>query len=201
MSYSRPPTTVKAGRALTQSPSTSNPPGVLPVTLDTDIASTGNLGVVQVGTGLTISPAGILSATSSGSLVGNWTPVLSASGAGVIVLNVNNGKYSKVGQSVTCTFDMQVTSILGGSGSNTLKLTNLPFTSVAGTGYVGSLYFSYFENMDDNIDYISGSVIQSSTALDLWFTNQQAKSMTKLCQGTLKVGSRLVGSIEYISNM
>lgn len=67
MSYSRPPTTVKAGRALTQSPSTTNPPGVLPVTLDTDIATVTGLGVVQVGSGLAITALGVLSATGSSS--------------------------------------------------------------------------------------------------------------------------------------
>jgi hypothetical protein len=66
MSYSRPPTTVKAGRALTQSPATTNPPGVLPVTLDTDIATTSKLGVVQVGSGLAITALGVLSATGGG---------------------------------------------------------------------------------------------------------------------------------------
>jgi hypothetical protein len=63
MSYSRPPTTVKAGRALTQTPATTNPPGVLPVVLDTDIATTGALGVIQVGSGLSITPLGVLSVT------------------------------------------------------------------------------------------------------------------------------------------
>ena len=63
MSYSRPPTTVKAGRALTQSPAATNPPGVLPVTLDTDIATTSTLGVVQVGSGLAITALGVLSTT------------------------------------------------------------------------------------------------------------------------------------------
>lgn len=57
-----------AGNALKQSPqsSTVSPPGVVAVTLDSDIASTTNLGVVQVGSGLSITAGGILSATGGG---------------------------------------------------------------------------------------------------------------------------------------
>lgn len=63
MAYSRPP--VQAGRALTRMP--VNPPestaGVLDYALDADIATTTSLGVVRVGSGLAITPAGVLSAT------------------------------------------------------------------------------------------------------------------------------------------
>jgi hypothetical protein len=194
MSYNRP---INPGVGLKQIPVTI--PGIQELTVDSDIATIGSLGVVQVGSGLSISHTGVLSASGGGSLVGNWIPAITSSGAGIIVLSINAAKYNKAGQLVTCTFDIQVASTSGGSSSNTLRLTNLPFTSVVGTGYVGSLYFSYFENMDDNIDYISGSVIQNNTAVDLWYTNQQAKSMVNLNQGTLKAGSKLIGSIEYIS--
>jgi len=65
MSYNRPPSTVRAGRALTQTPVATTPPGIFPVVLDTDIATTSALGVVQVGSGLAITAAGILSATNT----------------------------------------------------------------------------------------------------------------------------------------
>ena len=67
MAYNRQPQTVLAGIALKQNPPTSviQPAGIIPVTLDSATAS--NLGVVQVGSGLSITPAGILSATGSSS--------------------------------------------------------------------------------------------------------------------------------------
>lgn len=73
MSYSRPPNVVVAGRGLRQSPqpTTIAPPGAIPVSLDADISTTSSLGVVQVGDGLSITPDGILSATSSGSCLIN----------------------------------------------------------------------------------------------------------------------------------
>jgi len=77
MAYNRQPNVVLAGMGLKQSPpaSTVTPPGIVPVTLDADIASTTSLGVIQVGTGLSITPAGILSATGGGSSLLNVTLV------------------------------------------------------------------------------------------------------------------------------
>lgn len=69
MAYSRQPQVVIAnGGALKQTPSVSSvtPPGIVPVELEALIATTTNLGVVQVGSGLSITPAGVLSATNSG---------------------------------------------------------------------------------------------------------------------------------------
>lgn len=69
MAYTRQPNSVLAGRALVQNPPPTplTPAGVLPVTLDAEIATTNSLGVVQVGSGLSITPLGVLSATGSGS--------------------------------------------------------------------------------------------------------------------------------------
>lgn len=70
MTYLRLTNSRLPGRALSQTPAAANDAGILPVTLDTDIATTTGLGVVQVGSGLSITPSGILSATgSSGSFI------------------------------------------------------------------------------------------------------------------------------------
>ena len=67
MAYSRPP--VQPGRALRRSPvlPTEDTAGILDFKLDADVATTANLGVVQVGSGLSITPAGVLSATGGDS--------------------------------------------------------------------------------------------------------------------------------------
>ena len=69
MAYNRLPQTVLAGIALKQNPLPTivQPAGIIPVTLDADVATTTSLGVVQVGSGLTITPSGILSATGGSS--------------------------------------------------------------------------------------------------------------------------------------
>lgn len=62
MSYTRPPASVLAGQALKQTPVPTTQ-ALAPVVLDADIATTSTLGVVQVGSGLSITSAGVLSAT------------------------------------------------------------------------------------------------------------------------------------------
>lgn len=68
MTYSRPP--VQAGRALRRKPvlPDETTAGVLDYSLDADISTTTTLGVVQVGSGLSITLGGILSATNTGFL-------------------------------------------------------------------------------------------------------------------------------------
>jgi len=70
MAYNRQPQSVLAGNALKQSPlpNTLQPAGIIPVTLDADIATTSSLGVVQVGSGLSITSGGILSTASNSSI-------------------------------------------------------------------------------------------------------------------------------------
>lgn len=67
MSYSRP--SVQPGRGLTRTPALPDKDavGVFDYTIESDIATTTSLGVVQVGAGLSITPSGILSATGGGS--------------------------------------------------------------------------------------------------------------------------------------
>ena len=70
MAYSRQPQVVIAnGGALKQTPIPSNqtPPGIVPVEIEALISTTTNLGVVQVGSGLSITPSGVLSATNTSS--------------------------------------------------------------------------------------------------------------------------------------
>ena len=71
MAYNRQPQTVLAGIGLKQNPPPTivQPAGIIPVTLDVDTATTTSLGVVQVGSGLSITPSGVLSATGGSSLI------------------------------------------------------------------------------------------------------------------------------------
>ena len=76
MAYSRQPQVVIAnGGALKQTPLPTDiqPPGIIPVELEAKIATTTSLGVVQVGSGLSITPSGILSATNTSSNFVNVT--------------------------------------------------------------------------------------------------------------------------------
>jgi len=65
MAYNRPPQVTLAGVGLKQNPSPSitQPPGIVPVTLDADIATTTSLGVVKVGNNIDVTPDGTISVT------------------------------------------------------------------------------------------------------------------------------------------
>ena len=71
MAYNRQPQTVLAGMALKQNPPPTvvQPAGIVPVTLDAEIATTTSLGVVQIGSGLSITAGGVLSATGGSSFI------------------------------------------------------------------------------------------------------------------------------------
>lgn len=68
MSYTRPPASTLAGTALRQTPPPSTK-ALIPVVLNAEIASINNLGVVQVGSGLSVTAQGVLSAASSTGLI------------------------------------------------------------------------------------------------------------------------------------
>lgn len=70
MAYSRQPQVVRAnGGALKQTPTAdlTTPAGIVTVELEALTATTTSRGVVQVGSGLSITPAGVLSATGGSS--------------------------------------------------------------------------------------------------------------------------------------
>jgi hypothetical protein len=71
MAYVRQPNVIFAGKGLIQNPlpSTIDPPGIIPVTIECEEATTTSLGVIQVGSGLSITPLGVLSATGGNSLI------------------------------------------------------------------------------------------------------------------------------------
>jgi hypothetical protein len=198
MSYIRPPVSTIAGQALKQTPAPSTQ-ALVPVILDAEIATTTTLGVVKVGSGITVQPDGTISSSGGGAEIGTWVPQLTGSVSGTIVLNTQNAKYIKTGQGVMCTFDITISSITDGSNSSILTLAGLPYTSIIDTGYVGSVYFSYFQNMNTNIDYLGGTVVSNTKTALLWCNTEQSKSMDRLAQNNIKSTARLVGTINYIS--
>lgn len=61
MAYVKLPNAKLPGRALKQNPPPTVDPGIIPVTLDVDIATKTSLGVVIVGDGIDVTPEGVIS--------------------------------------------------------------------------------------------------------------------------------------------
>jgi hypothetical protein len=214
MAYTRPPAVTRAGQGLKQTPL---PPtqAIAPVVLDAEIATATTLGVVKIGANISVTPDGTISATGGGGggpsyAFGVWTPALVPSPTGSITISIRNARYAKVGQLVTCTFDIRITAITGGSDDNRINaimgdsdkpivLTGLPFTSITDTGSVGSVLISYYKDFDKNVNYLGGTVIPASTSATMWYQQNPGQSLTLLIIDNVKVGTILVGTVTYMS--
>lgn len=184
--------------------STASAGKVQPLQISANVATTTSLGVIQVGSGLAVTPAGVLSASGGGSvIIGTWTPTITVSPAGTVTLTTATASYAKIGQQVICYFDVTVATRAGGANNNILTLNGLPFASVAGVGIVGSLITTYFENVNTNQTYITGTIAGSSTQVLLWDVHQSA-SMSRLTYADIQAGAsptRLIGTITYLSGI
>jgi hypothetical protein len=167
----------------------------------TPFATTSEYGVVQVGSGISVAN-GVISTTNSSSgtnvIIGTWTPTITSSALATITVVSTTANYSKIGQQVTCYFDITVAVESGGSGTGALSLGNLPFTSIVSTGYVGSVIVSYFENAQSKETTITGSVIGNSTRASLWNAHE-VFDITCLTQEDIQVTTRLQGTVIYLS--
>jgi len=167
----------------------------------TPFATTSEYGVVQVGSGISVAN-GVISTTNSSSgtnvIVGTWTPTITSSAVATITVVATTANYSKIGQQVTCYFDITVAVESGGSGTGALSLGNLPFTSIVSTGYVGSVIVSYFENAQSKETTITGSVIGNSTRASLWNAHE-VFDITCLTQDDIQITTRLQGTVIYLS--
>lgn len=174
-------------------------------------ATTTSLGLVQIGQNITVSNVGVISVTTgvtgatgatgpagASSTVNTWTPTFVSSSGGTITITVATASYIKIGQQVTCYFDFTEATETGGNPSGTMSINGLPFTSIAGTGMVGTAMVNYFENINTNETFITGTVAGAATQVLLWATHQVATSV-RLTQNDVKPTSRLVGTIQYIS--
>lgn len=65
MAYIRPPNTIIARKGLKQEPAPTplDPAGVLPINLDASISTKTDLGVVQIGDNIDVTPDGVISVT------------------------------------------------------------------------------------------------------------------------------------------
>ena len=92
---------------------------------------------------------------------GTWTPTYTSSGSGLSVnYNTQVGRYVKVGKLVTCTVQINTSSVSGGSASHTLRLEGLPFThnnSSPGGFRFGAAYG--WNNLEPDVAQLSGGML------------------------------------------
>lgn len=146
-----------------------------------------------------LKPKAVITSSATGEQFGSWIPSLRS--AGSIDINVRNAFYTKVGQLVTCTFDIVVTNMSGGKKDSSIILTGLPVASIGSPDTMsGSAHISYFKVSNYDVRWISGTIQGSDIRVDLWCEKRGPGGLVPLTQIDINVNTVLVGTITYISN-
>ena len=146
-----------------------------------------------------LKPKAVITSSATGEQFGTWIPSLRSTG--IIDIDVRNAFYTKVGQLVTCTFDIVVTSMSGGKKDSTIVLGGLPVASIGSpNSMAGFAYISYFKVSNYDVRYISGTIQGSDNRVDLWCEKRGPGGLVPLTQIDINVNTVLAGTVTYISN-
>lgn len=144
-------------------------------------------------------PKAVVTSTATGEQFGTWIPGLRSTGT--IDVNIRNAFYTKVGQLVTCTFDIVVTNMSGGKKDSPITIQGLPVNSIGTVdSMAGSAYISYFKISNLDVRSISGTINGSDSRVELWCRNRGPGNLVPLTQIDVNVNTVLVGTVTYISN-
>jgi hypothetical protein len=146
-----------------------------------------------------LKPKAVITSSATGEQFGTWTPVLRSTGT--IDVDVRNAFYTKVGQLVTCTFDIVVTNMSGGKKESSIILGGLPVASIGSSGTIsGSAHISYFKVSNYDVRWISGTIQGSDNRVDLWCEKRGPGGLVPLTQIDINVNTVLAGTVTYITN-
>ena len=146
-----------------------------------------------------LKPKAVITSSATGEQFGTWIPSLRRTG--IIDIDVRNAFYTKVGQLVTCTFDIVVTNMSGGKKDSTIVLGGLPVASIGSpNSMAGFAYISYFKVSNYDVRYISGTIQGSDNRVDLWCEKRGPGGLVPLTQIDINVNTVLAGTVTYISN-
>jgi len=143
-------------------------------------------------------PKAVVTSTATGEQFGTWIPSLRSTG--IIDIDVRNAFYTKIGQLVTCTFDIVVTNMSGGKKDSSIILGGLPVVSIASNSKSGSAYISYFKVSNYDVRWITGTIEGDDNRIDLWCEKRGPGGLAPLTQIDINVNSVLVGTVTYITN-
>lgn len=144
-------------------------------TYKTNLTVGGNVIVGPSGGGLDLTVNGG-STTLKYYIEGTWTPALKFGlGSTGIAYGTQTGKYTRIGNLVTVTFEIALTN--KGSSTGEASITGLPFAAAALHALNVYLYANFSSTYKDGIGYLNGSTINEIAAngtaafTDAQFTN------------------------------
>lgn len=147
-----------------------------------------------------IKAEAVITSTTAGIQFGSWTPALKSDG--VIDIVIRNALYVRAEQLVTCTFDIIVTGMSGGKNSSVITLDGLPHVGMASTteaSSAGSLVVSYFKTTNQDLRYITGTVKNNSTSVEMWTQKRNADQLGPFVHLDINLNSVLTGFVTYIT--
>jgi len=163
---------------------------------------TGNLKISTSGKGIDFSATGQASGMTNELLddyeEGTWTPVFmdqSNSSNPTITYDIQNGSYTKIGDTCFAHFNLGTDSVSGGASNVYLAIGGLPFTSASNSPRGGlSISGKYAW---PGTQPTQGSLFQSSTINNLWTNNNAGSNVPTDQLGTGSDSNRLNGTIMY----
>lgn len=163
----------------------------------------GNLQFQTSNAGIVFDPSSSGTGTNTSTTLndyetGTWTPTL----GGTSTLSTARGTYTKVGNYVFVAFDFTVSSI---GSANGWTISGLPFSGSSpsnGLGYVGSLCYGYYANLNISVTSLSGYMNSNTNNFYLTATTSASTTINQNAgpNAVLTTGSRLIGSLVYQAN-
>jgi len=150
-----------------------------------------NLQMLQNGGGIVFSNS---SATTNSTLndyeTGTWTPTV----GGTATYTIQNGTYTKIGNRVYFSLDVQINSI--GSGSTT-SITNLPFTiaNVAGAG--GGVSVGYYVSLASSITTLYANLNTNTTQIVFGYSSSNGTGQSAYPGAVFGNSARIICNGHY----
>jgi hypothetical protein len=130
---------------------------------------------------------------------GTWTPVIggetSQTGQSYVV---QRGTYTKVGQMVTCNFDV----VLANKGTITgdVSLKGLPFISAASSNFAyPAVSIGLWQNFVTTYVYVNGIVVNNATYATLKAATTAATSLSAILTADVANNTRISGTLVYFA--
>jgi hypothetical protein len=129
---------------------------------------------------------------------GEWTPIFggSTSESGQVHAT-QNARYIKIGNEVTCTFEVKLSTL--GTITGSVKVKGLPFTSISTKGR-GGVSIGVFNALTTAVVSVGGIIVDNETSLDLSLRTAAATDGTSMVQGDLSATTQLIATVTYFTS-
>lgn len=109
---------------------------------------------------------------------GTWTPsLIGGTGASGQAYTRTNAAYTKIGRQVTCSFEVQLSTL--GTVSGVAQIGGLPFPVGNSRRYRGGVAIGFFSNMGQSYVTVAGQIIENTSAINLYVATAAAASLSQ----------------------